>query len=188
MLRRILSALARAESDSRQLAEEDAYAYGAQLLAEAREELNRADTKAQVLLGIVGLGLGATAGGLFAGDWSPFSLPNEVEWLWWLGATGSLLALVCLAGAVYPRTTRRGRNKSETVTYFGDILQFGTVEAASKALMESCTLDLARVSDQLLQVSRIVDRKYRLIRRGFWLLLISMMTVIGSFLVAIPLR
>ncbi|GAA3225575.1 hypothetical protein [Nonomuraea helvata] len=59
MLHRITQALSRQRPDPRQLAEQDACAYGAQLLAEAREELNRADSKAQVLLGIVGIGLGS---------------------------------------------------------------------------------------------------------------------------------
>ncbi|WP_326824622.1 Pycsar system effector family protein [Streptosporangium sp. NBC_01756] len=184
----MFSALAKAELDPRQLAEEDACSYGAQLLSEAREELNRADAKAQVLLGVVGLGLGAIAGGLLAGSWSPFSLSNEVEWLWWVGSAAALSTLLCLARAVYPRTARRGATDSGTVTYFADVLRFDSAEAVAEALMRSSTLDLARVSDQLRQVSGIVSHKYRLVRWGFWLLLIAIVAMISAFLINIILR
>ncbi|GAA4566360.1 Pycsar system effector family protein [Planotetraspora kaengkrachanensis] len=178
MFRRILTALAQPHSNPHLSAEEDACAYGAQLLSEAREELNRADAKAQVLLGIVGLGLGATAGGLFAGSWSPFSLSNEVEWLWWIGSGAALLALLCLAGAVYPRTRRWGAVNHGTVTYWADISLHDTTEEIAEALRRSRTRDLARVSDQLRLVSGIVRRKYRLVRWGFWLLLLALVATL----------
>lgn len=174
MLRRVLATLARSDSNPRDLAEQDACAYGALLLSEAREELNRADAKAQVLLGIVGLGLGATAGGLFAGSWSPFSLSNGIEWLWWIGSGAALLALVCLAAAVYPRTTRWGAVRADMVTYWADIRRYTTTEEIAEALLRSRTFDLGRVSDQLRQVAGIVHRKYRLVRWGFWLLLLAL--------------
>ncbi|MEU4235589.1 Pycsar system effector family protein [Nonomuraea sp. NPDC026600] len=180
MLRRVLATLARPNSSPRDQAEEDACAYGALLLSEAREELNRADAKAQVLLGIVGLGLGATAAGLFAGSWSPFSLSNGIEWLWWVGSGAALLALICLAAAVYPRTTRWGTLRRDTVSYWADVLPYTTSEEVAEALLRSRTFDLGRVSDQLRQVAGIVRRKYRLIRWGFWLLLLALIATLTS--------
>lgn len=180
MLRRVLAALARPSSSPHDLAADDACAYGALLLSEAREELNRADAKAQVLLGVVGLGLGATAAGLFAGTWSPFSLSNGIEWLWWVGSGAALLALGCLAAAVYPRTTRVDTVRSGMVSYWADVLPYTTTEEVTEALLRSRTLDLARVSDQLRQVAHIVRRKYRLIRWGFWLLLLALIATLTS--------
>ncbi|MEV6150539.1 Pycsar system effector family protein [Nonomuraea sp. NPDC052129] len=182
MYRKILSILAKVESGQQQLVEDDAYAYGAQLLSEAREELNRADAKAQILLGIVGLGTGAITGGLIAGSWSPFSLSNAVEWLWWTGAAAALMALICLAGAVYPRISRKRVGKPASIAYYGDILQFDSVAEAREAIIGTRTFDLARVCDQLIQVSSIVNRKYRLIRTAFWLALAAIIATISAFL------
>ncbi|WP_433514731.1 Pycsar system effector family protein [Nonomuraea sp. CA-143628] len=185
MLRRVLGALARTTPDPRQSAEADACAYGAQLLSEAREELNKADTKAQVLLGIVGIGLGAVAGGLLAGSWSPFTLSNAVEWLWWAGAAAALAAVIVLASAVYPRLDRR--EQSSGVMYFGDVARFASTAAVSSALMRSSTLDLERIADQLRRVSKIVGQKYRLIRWGFWLVLGGTTATVSAVLINLVL-
>ncbi|MER6505442.1 Pycsar system effector family protein [Nonomuraea sp. NPDC001636] len=169
MFRKIVRTFTRPPADGRQAAEDDACEYGAQLLREAREELNRADAKAQVLLGIVGIGLGAVAGGLLAGSWSPSEMSNAVEWLWWVGAAAALASVVVLAGAVYPRLDRR--KGSGAVMYYADVHRLDSTAAVASALMRSSALDLERVADQLYRVSHIVGRKYRLIRWGFWLLL-----------------
>jgi hypothetical protein len=150
-------------------------------LQETREELNRADSKAQVLLGIVGIGLGAVTGGLLAGSWSPFRLSNAIEWLWWVGAAAALTSVVVLARAVYPRLDRRKR--SGTVMYYADVLHLESAAAVSSALMRSSTLDLERIADQLHRVSRIVGQKYRLIRWGSWLLLSGMVATASAFLI-----
>ncbi|WP_103960964.1 Pycsar system effector family protein [Nonomuraea solani] len=171
--------------DQQQAAEDDACAYGAQLLHEAREELNRADMKAQVLLGIVGIGLGAVTGGLLAGSWSPFRLSNAIEWLWWAGAAAAMTSVVVLARAVYPRLDRRKQNGA--VMYYADVLRFESAAAVSRALMKSSTLDLERIADQLHRVSGIVGRKYRLIRWGFWLLLIGLAATVSAALINIVL-
>lgn len=183
MFRRIVRALT--TPDHQQAAEEDACAYGTQLLQETREELNRADTKAQVLLGIVGIGLGAVIGGLLAGSWSPFRLSNNIEWLWWAGATAALASVVVLARAVYPRLDRRKR--SDAVMYYADVLHFESAAAVSSALRRSSTLDLERIADQLHRVSQIVSRKYRLIRWGFWLLLSGMVATMSAVLINVVL-
>ncbi|MFI6637401.1 Pycsar system effector family protein [Nonomuraea fuscirosea] len=141
-----------------------------------------------MLLGVVGLGLAATAGGLFAGSWSPFSLSNAVEWLWWVGSGAALLALLCLASAVYPRTSRRRAAQVGAVTYWGDILRYDSTEEVAAALMSSRTFDLGRVSDQLRLVADIVRRKYRLIRWGFWLLLIAIVATLTAVSIHSALR
>ncbi|WP_188194559.1 Pycsar system effector family protein [Nonomuraea sp. SYSU D8015] len=183
MFRRIAQALASTTQDQRQAAVDDACAYGIQLLAETRDELNRADAKAQVLLGVVGIGLGAVAGGLLAGSWSPFRLSNAIEWLWWAGTAAAVASVVVLARAVYPRFDRRKR--SDAVMYYADVLRFESAAALSSALMKSSRLDLERVADQLHRVSRIVGQKYRLIRWGFWLLLAGMAAAVSAALIDI---
>ncbi|MER6574959.1 Pycsar system effector family protein [Nonomuraea sp. NPDC001023] len=185
MFRKIVRAFTQSPADERQTAEDDACAYGTQLLTEAREELNRADTKAQVLLGIVGIALGAVAGGLLAGSWSPFEMSNAVEWLWWAGAAAAVASVVVLAGAVYPRLDRR--KGSRAVMYYADVLHLDSTATVAGALMRSSALDLERVADQLYRVSHIVGQKYRLIRWGFWLLLGGMAATVSAALIDVVL-
>ena len=185
MFHKIVRSLTQTAADQRQAAEDDACAYGTQLLREAREELNRADTKAQVLLGIVGIGLGTVTGGLLAGNWSPFAMSNAVEWLWWVGAAAALASVVVLAGAVYPRLDRRKGNAA--VMYYADVLRLDSTVTVTSALMRSSALDLERVADQLYRVSRIVGQKYRLIRWGFWLLLSGMTATVSAALINVVL-
>ncbi len=168
-----------AESDA-------ARAHGERLLQEAREELDRADAKAQVLLATAGIGLGAVGAGLLAGTWSPFTLNDMVEWLWWLGVAATLASVAALAGAVYPRLSRPRRDGS--LAYFGDVVKYGTAAEIAEALTRSREPGLTKTAEQLLLVSVIVGRKYRLIRWGFWLLLGGVALSIAATIADILLR
>ncbi|WP_214412204.1 Pycsar system effector family protein [Sphaerisporangium fuscum] len=174
--------------EARAEAEAAAYAYATRLLAETREEVNKADAKAQVLLGIAGVGLGAVTGGLIAGSWTPFRLADSVEWLWWTGAVAALASLACLAGAVYPRTGVSEIGDPRTVAYYGDVVRLDSVQALVNALVRTARPDLRGVADQVRRLSRIVDRKYRLIRWGFWLLSAAVGSTIVSVLLDLVLR
>ncbi|MFC6085045.1 Pycsar system effector family protein [Sphaerisporangium aureirubrum] len=167
-----------------------ALAYATRLLSHARDEINKADAKAQVLLGIVGIAIGAVAGGLAAGGWSPFQLSDGVEWLWWTGVALALGSLACLAGAVYPRLNgaRPGDDgiDGEIIEYFGDVVRFESGQALAEALMSVSEQNLQRLSGQVRRVSQIVSRKYLLIRWGFWLLtgaIFSTVVAIGADMV-----
>lgn len=153
--------------------EDAAELYAASLLAEIREEVDRADKKAQTLLAGSGVAIGALLAGLIAGRWSPFELANSVEWLWWAGVIAASGGVSILALAVYPRTRRRGPEKPMTISYFGDVAKFATTAELKKALTRSSTASLDRLADQIRQVSFIVNRKYRLIQKGIWLLLLA---------------
>lgn len=150
--------------------------HGFRLLTEAREELNRADTKAQVLLGVAGLGIGAVTGGLLAGSWSPLKLHVGLQWLWWVGAVCAIASLICMASAVYPRITKR----SLGIAYFGDVRRYGSAMEIANALRDHDNDDLLGLAEQIRAVSVIVTRKYLLIQWGFWLLLISIGSTVGS--------
>ncbi|GII78463.1 hypothetical protein Sru01_34450 [Sphaerisporangium rufum] len=157
-----------------------ALAHAVRLLAETREEVGRADAKAQVLLGVAGVGLGAVAGGLIAQSWSPFALADQVEWLWWAGLAAALASLGCLSGAVYPRRGRPGGGAASAIGYYGDALRFGSPQALAAALAAPAGSELHRACDQLLRVSHIVARKFRLIRWGFWLLVAGVVAGVGA--------
>ncbi|MFI6318115.1 Pycsar system effector family protein [Nonomuraea sp. NPDC050556] len=167
--------------------EQRVHAHAVHLLAQAREELNKADTKAQVLLGVVGIGVSAVAGGLLAGSWSPFELSPWVQWGWWLGAVAALASLVCLAGAVYPRTARLPGAPPRGIAYFADVERYATAEAVAVVLREPANLDLLRLAEQIKQISSIVVRKYRLIKWGFWLLLAAIVCCLVPVVVQLML-
>lgn len=169
---------------SRQEREAQAFAHATQLFAEAREELNRADTKAQVLLGVAGVGIGAVTGGLLAGSWSPLMLHPALRWFWWLGAGCAMGALFCLSKAVYPRLT----NRAFGITYFGDVRRYrSTAEIADALRNSSGDRNVAAVAEQIRVVSIIVMKKYTLIRWGFWLLLASVVATVGSSVIQVLL-
>jgi MFS family permease len=152
------------------------YEDGARLLTETREELNRADAKAQVLLGVASLGIGTVVGGLLAGGWSPLMLRGGLQVMWWLGAGPALVALYLLARAVYPRLTKRPSG----IWYFGDVTRYRSKDQIIEELRRRDPHDLAELAEQIRVVSSLVARKYLLIRWGFWLLLISIVTTVGA--------
>lgn len=136
--------------------------YRKEFLRATREELVRADAKAALLLAAAGIAVGALLNGLLNGRWSPNDLTNEVEWVWWLGASAVALAVVALGTAVYPQTRRVGRAPTKAA-YYGDVVQLERDEL--DAALRGAAADLAEsVVDQIYQVSTIVARKYARIR------------------------
>jgi len=141
------------------------------LLSDTRAELTRADTKAQLLLAAVGVAAGALLGGLISAKWDPTTLDNRVEWLWWAGVAAAACGVAALGAAVYPRIrARRVHQASTVISYFGDVVTHSDPAGLRTALETSAVIPSVRAVDQLIQVSRIVVAKYRLIRAGMWLL------------------
>jgi hypothetical protein len=143
--------------------------YTAAVLDATREELDRADKKAAILLAGTGVAIGALLSGLLAGSWTPSMLDNKVEWAWWLGVILAAAAVGALGSAVFPRISRPGNR--DLVAYFGDVQAYPKHADLKAALIESSRLDLDRLTDQLSAVSAIVQRKYCLIQWALWLLL-----------------
>ena len=141
---------------------------GRRLLAEAREELTRADSKAALLLASVGVVVGALLAALLAQSWSPFDLPGSVSWLWWIGAASVAVAVVALARAVYPSTSYRS-SRPGFIGFFGDVV--ATPDADVESTLEATAQNPRDVVvDQLTAISAIVDRKYRAIQIALWAL------------------
>jgi hypothetical protein len=147
--------------------DEEALDYARSLLEATREELVRADTKASLLFAASGVAIGALLNGLLGGKWAPSNLDNRVEWMWWLGVVSAASALTCLAIAIYPRTWR-AEVRPKLVAYYGDVVHFSRTELEVALAATSRHIKSALV-DQVYQVSKIVRRKYRLIRVALWL-------------------
>lgn len=150
---------------------EESAAYAHTLLSATREELVRADTKAALLFAASGIVIGALLNGLLGGRWSPDLLAGSVEWIWWLGVVAAAVALSCLAAAIYPRTTRSGK-QPRMVAYFGDVMNLPRDLLAERIAGTPKEINSALV-DQIYQVSQIVAWKYRLIRVALWMFAVA---------------
>jgi hypothetical protein len=146
-----------------------------------REELTRADSKAQILLGAAGVAFAALLAGLIAGDWTPFRIGAQVQWLWWAGIISAIYAIINLGRAVLPRVNRAGTAQAgRFVGYFGDVVAYSSSTELAIALRNSSDLTLERIADQLLQTSIIAMRKYSLIRFAMLLFLTAAACCLAS--------
>ncbi len=135
-----------------------------QLLAETREELNRADGKAAMLFAIFGIGFGAVLAGIIAGDWQPADLAAGAEVVWWFGAVAATVALVAVSAAIWPRLD--SDHASGRVTYFSHVVGYRSRDALREAIGCQAGSDGERPLEQLQAISGIVMTKYRLVRAG----------------------
>lgn len=71
--------------------------------------------------------------------------------------------------AVYPRW-KRGTDDEAELYFFGHAAKMKTAAEIEAAIRRTAERPLLRTSDQLLHVSRIIERKYRWVQRGIWAL------------------
>jgi len=154
--------------------DERAIRYAGKLLAHAREELNRVDTKASILLAGVGVAIGAVVGTIVTRGWTPFRLPLGQAVLWWAGAAAISAGSTTLLAAVYPRRRRplggSGGERDLYIGYYADVAVSRSAAELVASIRQSAPRELELTAEQLLQVSLIVERKYNLVRGAIWLL------------------
>jgi hypothetical protein len=137
-----------------------------QLLAETREEINRADSKANIVLAVAGVGYGAIVAGLIAGQIRLVVGSTPIFVLTVLAAVLGGMGLLAAGVAVYPvvGTPMRGR-----ASYFAEIALNNSVDELAEAIGDLAKSPNQRVLGQLLAVSRIAVRKYRWTQAAMWL-------------------
>lgn len=160
--------------------------YLADLLRDTREELNRADSKAGLLLAATGVVVSALLAGLLSGRWSPFDLDSRVGWVWWVGVGFAALGIFSIAWAVYPWIHRRGIPRPGTPSYYGDVAEYRSIEDFRRAI-EQRHSHLERLIDQTYVTSRVIHHKYRLLRRGLRFLLVAIVACVLAVLINILL-
>jgi Family of unknown function (DUF5706) len=197
--RRRFSALPRSSAprpSAVRLASEDSGSPGAQdpvvsylkeLLAETREELNRVDSKAALLLAGSGVIIGALLAGLFGGRWTPFELNIKIGWLWWLGIALAAVGVFSIAAAVYPTIHRSKIPHPGIPAYYGDVAAYKDVDAFRRSIEEKLPEPRERLIDQIFVLSGVVQRKYLLLRRGLRCLLLAVLACVTSVLINIPI-
>jgi hypothetical protein len=136
--------------------------YAQLLLNETREDLGRADAKVSVLLSSAGIISSIIVGAIAAGHWRPTQLALWVQVIWWLGVTVASAGIVALASALAPRV--RHPDAKAALHYFGHAAQFDSFREFLDTLDEISGERAVRTASQLWLVSRILVRKYKLIR------------------------
>ena len=137
------------------------------MLAEARAEVVQADHKATLVLTVLGVGGGALLGGVLAGNWQPSYYDAPGEAFWWVGAVAGAMALLSAAVAVWPRWSTT--DVSNGVFYWGHVATFATESDLAAVLDQQTSGDSDRTRHQLHRLSRIVARKYSLVRAAMLL-------------------
>jgi hypothetical protein len=158
-------------------------------LAETREELSRADTKASILLSALAVVTGVLLNAIAAGNWSPgrFSVALA-QGLWWIGIAVGILSGLSLVTAIWPRTKHPN---SAAVEYFGHVSRFhrsrlGRREERLKdyydAVALACSDPVRRRLGQIWVLSKLLHLKYTAIRWALVLAGLSIVCVGASFI------
>ncbi|MER7464438.1 Pycsar system effector family protein [Streptomyces sp. NPDC097981] len=136
------------------------------LLADLRGEQARADSKASVLVGALGMTTGVI-GALLAGKgWRPGALSAAGAVVWWAGIVALALALPALLLAVVPRYGSADWQPGTPLTYFGDIRSAVRQGRLAEALAATDRDPAASLMAALAANSRIAARKHQWIRAG----------------------
>lgn len=129
---------------------------------ETRQELAKADDKANVLLAVNGVLLAALLASLLAGDFAPRDFDGLAEVMFWAGAMALLAAEALLCAAVFPQVRHSSRRSPPR--YFGDV--DGLTGEQLKRALEANEDSYERVIDQLTVLAPAAVLKYRLIAGG----------------------
>ncbi|MFG2649908.1 Pycsar system effector family protein [Streptomyces sp. NPDC048436] len=156
---------------------------GAQLLADLRTEIARADSKATVLVGALSMSAGLLGGLLASRHWSPSLLSAPATALWWGGVASLVTALLSLLLAVVPRYRRSRWSPGEPLTYFGDVQRAAQAGQLNAALTETGRNPADGLLTTLTETSRIVARKHLWIRTGLIAFGCASLLLPGSLLI-----
>ncbi|MGW7342212.1 Pycsar system effector family protein [Streptomyces sp. NPDC054854] len=138
----------------------------AQLLADLRVEIARADAKASLLVGALGMTAGGLSAQLAGHRWGPASLSAAGQALWWSGAGALALSLAALLVSVVPRSLRSGWQAGTPLSYFGNIRSADQQGRLAEALVHTGRDPGAALLAALAANSRIAVRKHQWIRAG----------------------
>ncbi len=150
--------------------------YVLRLLDECRNEVQLADSKANMLFATVATVI-AIMVGLLLDDASELrSSGSSVVVLATLALLSFMVSLVLLALAVTPRLGTPERGKAR---YFQEHAEFADSQALLDVLVVDAEHASVRHASQLHTLSRIVRRKYRHVRRAMQVISVSMGLVVA---------
>ncbi|MFI5657465.1 Pycsar system effector family protein [Streptomyces sp. NPDC051684] len=156
---------------------------GVQLLTDLRAEIARADTKAAVLVGALGIAAGGMSTLLTDHPWTPGALGPSATLLRWSGAIMLVAALLCLLLAVMPRYGKSW-SPGQPLTYFGDVHHAVRTAQLTTALADTGHDPAHGLLLSLAETSRIATRKHFWIRAGVAVFACAAVLLTGSLLFA----
>jgi len=162
--------------------DEDTHELAVTMLSEVMSEIDRADQKASLLIGSLGIAFSIVLSGILGGDWSIESLTPVGSALWIIGAIAASGSVVAAAMAVWPRLSK-GPGEG-AITYWGQVRGLSSPAAVAEALSQRGVKPPERTYQQLLVLSAVVQRKYRCIRWSMQLAGIGILFVIVAFFFA----
>lgn len=148
------------------------------LLAEIRDEITRADSKASILFSVFGLLAGAVTYTMLRDQWQPFDLSNAIEWLWWVGASLGASAITVLGRAVYP-SVKHASDKGQ-ISYYGHVVQYATKPEFIQAIADRSEARVDRMRDQIWVLSATVAKKYRCTQAAMWIFGAAVLAMVGA--------
>ncbi|MDX3234884.1 DUF5706 domain-containing protein [Streptomyces sp. ME03-5709C] len=153
------------------------------LLAGIRDEITRADSKAAILLGSVGLTGGALTGILAARQWDPGRLPAAGTFLWWCAVGAWVISLVMLIAAVLPRRIRSDWQPGRPLVFFADVVRAGGAEPLHRALEHTAHDPMPSLLSALVSASRIALVKHRCVLLGAVAFAVAVLTGLAAVVV-----
>lgn len=148
--------------DRHQQLESSGYAH--QVFAHLGDELDRAESKAAILLAGLGVVVGVLLTSIVERDYRINF--GAVELVSALAVILLLSAVACFGLAIYPRLYGSKRITPDKSYYFGDFASADGPGAKIALLPSSAVEDVEALSDSIAQISRILVRKYEYIRVG----------------------
>ena len=160
--------------------DEATHALATEMLGEVMSEIDRADSKASMLIGSLGIAFSIVLSGILGGDWDPTQLGPWGVTLWTIGAIAATGSVTAAALAVWPRLSK-GPGPG-AITYWGQVRGMRSPHEVAEALAARGLVAPERTYQQLLVLSAVVQRKYRCIRWSMVLAGVSAVIVVLSFL------
>lgn len=150
------------------------------MLGEVAAELARADEKASLLIGSLGIAFSIVLSALLGGGWSIDGLSPVGLTLWALGGASAILAVLAAALAVWPVYTKPPT--TGTITFWGHIQGYASHRQLMAAMKENALPEPERTYQQLFVLSTMVQRKYRQIRLSMAFAIVAPLLVAVAFL------
>ncbi|MFF8284100.1 Pycsar system effector family protein [Streptomyces albus] len=153
------------------------------LLSETREELVKADQKANLLLAGLGVAVAALLGAFASARINPLSFPATAQALFWIGCIAMLGALVLLGRAVLPNT---GTGEINRMDYFGDVA-VSDMSWEQVRDLAAATVVNDRDIRQFTILAHSVCNKYRWIRQGIFSAALSVLLLFSGSLLGVTI-
>lgn len=151
------------------------------MLDETREELSRADSKANLLIAAIVAGGGAAFGGLAHEEVALLQHRLVLAIVFLVGVALVGASVLRLVAAVRPtlKPSPAGR-----VDYFGDVVRCANAEIVERSLRLTADEIHARNARQLWSLSHVVAKRYRAISTAMSLLGVGAVVIVAALAIA----